>query len=341
LRRGGGAFYDAQRRTDAGKGAVVPRSQGKPSRFSLPHIRLPGVRRELTRRGPPVQRPLPLYVALGVIFVVSTIATLAFPDNATLDRFGPNLSTESGGILVTLIFVQRFLEQQERTRRLRGSIGALRKGSRALTQMMEAWGLLLKGSMRRMPAPLPEAYPELFAPYITENLNNGDPSVPRTNPDGSGEPWVRSIWRQLAGAQEAISQIIVVYGATLDSQYIEVVDELADDPFVRLIGEITSQRIPDPRVWRTRLQQVRALREAHFRRLLRAIDLHNRLASDAGKVRSPDEVPRTGALGIDLSPDHDLKVHLDISPEWWRQPPSPALLRNEPEEPVRGAKNAG
>jgi hypothetical protein len=323
----------------------VPPRQRKPPRPSLlSHIRIPRLghdSHETTRRGPPVQRPLLLYIALGAIFVVSTIATLAFPDNPTLDRFGPNLATESGGILVTLIFVQRFLEQQERTRRLRGSIGALRKGSRALMQMVEAWGLLLKGSMRRVPTPLPEAYPELFAPFITENLNNGDPAVARTNPDGSGEPWARSIWRQLASAQEAISQIIVVYGATLDSEYIEVVDELADDPFVRLIGEITAQRIPDARVWRTRLQQVRALRETHFRRLLRAIDLHNRLAADAGKVRSPDEVPRTGALGIDLSPDHDLKVHLEIRDEWWRLPPLPASLRSEPDEPVRGAKSAG
>ncbi len=318
-----------------------PPSPPQPSLLS--RIRLPRLRpdsRETARRGPPIQRPTLLYVTLGALFLVSTIAMLVF-DNPTLDRFGPNLSTESGGILVTLIFVQRFLEQQERTRRLRGSIGALRKGSRALSQMVEAWGLLLKGSMRRAPSPLPEAYPELFAPFISENLNNADPSVPRTNPDGSGEPWARAAWRQLASAQEAISQIIVVYGVTLDSEYIEVIDELADDPFVRLIGEITSQRIPDARIWRTRLQQVRALRETHFRRLLRAIDLHNRLAVDAGKVRSPDEVPRTGALGIDLSPDHDLKVHLHIDADWWRTAPLPGSLRIEPEETPRTARNAG
>jgi hypothetical protein len=303
-----------------------------PSRIRFPRLRRKS--RDTARRGPPVQRPVLLYAALGAIFVVSTVATLVW-DNPQMDRFGPNLSTESGGILVTLIFVQRFLEQQERTRRLRGSIGALRKGSRALMQLVDAWGLLVKGSMRRAPSPLPEAYPELFAPFITENLNNADPSVPRTNPDGSGEPWARSVWRQLASAQEALSQIIVVYGVTLDSEYIEVIDELADDPFVRLVGEITSQRVPDARVWRTRLQQVRALRESHFRRLLRAIELHNRLAAAAGKVRSPDEVPRTGALGIDLSPDHDLKVHLEISDDWWRAAPLPSSLRSEAEDPRR------
>ena len=132
----------------------------------------------------------------------------------------------------------------------------------------------------------------------------------------------------------------MVYGATLDSEYIEIIDELADDPFIRLVGEITSQRVPDARTWRTRLQQVRALRETHFRRLLRAIELHNRLASDAAKVRSPDEMPRTGALGIDLSPDYDLKVHLEIPPEWWRAAPLPSSLRAESEERASGQRSA-
>jgi hypothetical protein len=320
----------------------LPPRERKPPRQRTPRVplkaRLAAFRRREPRRGPSAHLPWPLYLALGGIFLVSTIATLAFPQSETLDRFGPNLATESGGILVTLIFVQRFLEQQERARRLRGSIGALRKASRAVHQMMEAWSMLLKGAMRRVPAPLPETYPELFAPFITENLNYADPAKPRTNPDGSGEAWVRSVWRQLAGAQEAISQIIVVYGATLDSEYVEVIDELADDPFVRLIGELTSQRALDAREWRARLQKVRALRETHFRRLLRAIELHNRLAADAARVRSPDEVPRTGALGIDLAPDHDLKVHLAISSDWWRTAPLPGSLRCEPEEEARAVR---
>ena len=289
---------------------------------------LPRFDDEETRRRDPTQRHRGLYVALAAVVVLASSATILFPNSYIADRFGPNLATESGAILLTLVFVQRFLEQQERARRLRGSIGGLRKGRRALFNMVEAWGVLLKGCMRRPPPQPPESFTELFAPYVTENLSHFDPDTERPSGDGATDTWLRLAAQRLRAGQDALNHIIVVYGASLDSGYVEIIDELADDPFLSLIEQMAMQNA-GPEQWRVRLNALRAQREAHFRRLLRVVELHNALSSEAGQVRSPGEVPRTGALGVELPPDHDLRIDLTIPAEWWRGAPAPGALRVE------------
>lgn len=66
-----------------------------------------------------------LYVTLGSIVVLSATVSQLAPDHEVAQRFGPGLATEALGILLTLVFVQRFLERQDRVRRLRSSLGAL------------------------------------------------------------------------------------------------------------------------------------------------------------------------------------------------------------------------
>jgi hypothetical protein len=306
----------------------LERTRGKPraKRRDWRLFALPRFEDEETKRRDPTQRHRGLYLALAAVVILASSATVLFPNSYIADRFGPNLATESGAILITLVFVQRFLEQQERARRLRGSIGGLRKGRRALFNIVEAWGVLLKGCMRRSPPQPPESFTEQFAPYVTENLSHFDPDTHRISANGATDTWLRLVAQRLRAGQDALNHIIVVYGATLDSGYVEIIDELADDSFLALIDQLANQNA-DQAQWRIRLNALRAQREAHFRRLLRVVELHNALSREAGMVRSPGEVPRTGALGVELAPDHDLRIDLAIPAEWWRGAPAPGALR--------------
>ncbi|MCI0434779.1 MAG: hypothetical protein L0271_14230, partial [Gemmatimonadetes bacterium] len=230
------------------------------------------------------ERPLHrrrIYLLLAAIALSATAASIFLRRVDWIDRFGPNFATEVLGILITLVFVHRFLEQQDRARRLRGSIGALRKASRALTRMADAWGAVVKGSLRRMPAERPSSLETLFTPFVTETLVELDPSALRPSEDG-GDPvrWTTWTANELAAAQLQLHQIIVTYATSLDPAYIEAIDELVDDPFLRLFAGLAIQP-PDARAWRVRLNTGRALREAHFDRLLHAVALHNRIAADA------------------------------------------------------------
>ncbi|HSL71884.1 MAG TPA: hypothetical protein VK864_16670, partial [Longimicrobiales bacterium] len=86
------------------------------------------------RSAEPVRERDPLtrvYVLLGLLIVLAIVIS----DWPVVERFGPNLATEMLGILLTVVFVRRFLEQHERSRRLRASVGALRKARRALQEV--------------------------------------------------------------------------------------------------------------------------------------------------------------------------------------------------------------
>ncbi|NIV22027.1 MAG: hypothetical protein GWN54_16180, partial [Gammaproteobacteria bacterium] len=132
-----------------------------------------------TRRGRPesqtVNRGLGiLYTVLGTLALVALFLSLAWPSNPVVERLAPGFATELMGILVTLVFVQRFLERQERTRRLRTSVGALRRGARALTEMATVWGGLVKGAARADFDRRPDSLDDLFAPHWTDSLDEID-----------------------------------------------------------------------------------------------------------------------------------------------------------------------
>jgi hypothetical protein len=270
-----------------------------------------------------------VYLALTAIALTAAIASITLRSNPWVDRFGPNFATEVLGIILTLVFVHRFLEHQDRARRLRASIGALRRGSRALHRFIEAWGALIKGSLRRPAAGPPATLDELLAPYITENVVHMDPFALRPGSDQQSVTWVRWAIDEFRGAQHTLHEIIVTYGASLDPAYVEAVDDLIDDPFISLLTRLADAPA-DGRAWRIQLNTARALREAHFERLLQTLRLHNRIAAEAATVRTRGSAPRSGSLGVELARDHDLRVERRIEAAWWKRAPVPGTLSLDP-----------
>jgi hypothetical protein len=266
-----------------------------------------------------------LYWILGITIVTATAVVIAKPDHDLVDRFGANIATEAAAILVTLAFVHRFLQQQDRERRLRASIGALRRASRGLGRLGEVWLVLLKGTLAASVTERPRALPALFRPTITECLASLDPHARRTTEGGGGETWVRWAVQELNAALSILHDIVVAYGASLDPAYVEAVDDLIDDPFLRTVAELAEAQ-PDTRAWRARMNAARAQREVHFARLVRLLDLHNDLARQAGRVRASASAPRSGVLGLNLEPDADLRIVTRISQEAWDAGPRSGSL---------------
>jgi hypothetical protein len=83
----------------------------------------------------------------------------------------------------------------------------------------------------------------------------------------------------------------------------------------------------EPQIWRTRMHMNRGHREDYFRHLVATAELHDRLAAEAATVRSRDRAPRTGALGMELPRDYDLKVAVHLDRDWRTAPPAPGSLR--------------
>ncbi len=270
-----------------------------------------------------------VYFVLGTIILLSVIASLFFSDDIVwVERFGPGVATDSFGILLTLVFVHRFLERQERSRRLRGSIGALRRGSRALAEMADAWAELLKGTLPRVPGDPVHTVLDLFAPHFIETITYADPRSVRMSPGVDPEPWVRWTARRVGLARTALNDIIVAYSGSLDPGYVEAIDEIVDDPFLGLFHQLAEDGT-DAREWRVRLNAARAARDTYFGRLIAAIRLHNELARDAATVRSRRIAPRTGTVGMELPLDHDLRVELDMPRRWWTAEPGVGSIRSD------------
>jgi len=265
-----------------------------------------------------------VYVILGSIVALAVLAAIFFSEIPVVDRFAPNVATESMGILLVLAFVHRVLERQERAYRLRGSIGALRKASRALERMARAWSDLVKGCLARVPEPLPSDAPELLAPHYAEELAHSDPLAVRD--DSGGITWMSWAAQEVAAAAEFLNQIIISYSASLDPAYVEAIDELVDDPFILEFAAL-AKAPPDVRQWRIRLNAMRAARESHFTHITAAIALHNQLARDAAAVRTRRMAPRTGTIGMELPLDHDLRVDTDLARSWWTAQPAIGALR--------------
>jgi hypothetical protein len=280
----------------------------------------------------------PVYVAFVALIVFTVTVTILWGDPTNprgmniavvkfIDRFGPNLASESIGILLTLVFVRRFLEQAERSRRLRASVGALRKARRALQDLVDTWSTTVKGCMQQRERGQLMRVQDILSPDSSELLLWCDPSARR--PGGESERWVAWAGKHVRAAQNSLDQIVGTYGGTLDPEYVEALDTLIADPFLKGFADLTTdERIEAPR-WRVALNTVRALRMAHFERLLNTVKLHNQLAAETATVRGRVAAPRTSMLGVELAPDHDLKVDTALDEGWWRSSPIVGSLRME------------
>jgi hypothetical protein len=265
-----------------------------------------------------------LYVILGSIVVVSAVVSQLAPDHEVAQRFGPGLATETLGILLTLVFVQRFLERQDRVRRLRSSLGAFRRGSRALTRLLELWGALVKGGLRNPPRYPPDSLLELLEPHYTQAIGDIDPGAPR--PEGEGD-WGGWAARELRSIRESLREVIRVYGTSLDAEYVEALDAFIDDEFFDLFVDLAEERGRAAADWPVGLRQVAGAREGHFRRLGAVVELHNQLAHEAATIRDPKRLPQTRGVGVDLPPDWDLRIHHAVTGRWWKTAPEPGTLR--------------
>lgn len=299
-----------------------------------------GRRRRRPRRQPRLKSPKPIrrsaeavvrmrsvYILLTATILVAGYATIRYPDVLLVERFGPNLATEALGIVVTLAVVHRLLERRERAGKLRASIGALRKGGQALGSLAETWATVVKGSFRHSPDTLPRSVHDCLVPFLTSDLIYCDPQRPRRVAGETARPWVRWAADRLAEGQRALREVVDAYGVSLDPAYLEAIDELVDDPFVALFKGLADGDATDAREWYVQLNVARGHREAHFTRLLHAIDLHNELAREAARFRSRTTAPKTDSIGIELPLDHDLRAHTEIDPGWWQREPLPGSLR--------------
>jgi hypothetical protein len=262
-----------------------------------------------------------IYWFLVALFIVSLTVALVFKDNEHVDRFLPNLTSEVLGIIITLAFVHRLLQRQERARRMRGSIGAFRRAGRAVSRLVIVWADILKGC--HPDEDPPRQLDRLFAPHNTEHLGQLDLRQRRAD---SESRWVQWLLDELDAAMTELNRIVVAYGGSLDPAYTEAVDELIDDPFIQLVRDLVAAGV-EPQVWRMKMNTNRGHREDYFRHLLATVALHDRLAAEAATVRSRDRAPRTGALGMELPRDHDLKVMVRFDREWRAAPPQAGSLR--------------
>jgi hypothetical protein len=267
----------------------------------------------------------PVYVLLLAIVVLATIVSVVWQENEFVNRFGPNFASESLGILLTVVFVRRFMEQAERSRRLRASVGALRKARRSLQDMVDIWTQTLKGcTEKRDPGAVTTIY-QLLSADNSELLLWCDPLIRARGRDG--ERWVEWAGRQLRAAQDSLDQITATYGGTLDPEYIESLDALIADPFLKGFADLSRDAGMEAARWRVALNSVRALRMSHFERLLATIRLHNELTAEVAEVRGGTSAPRTSMLGVQLAPDHDLRIDIELDDSWWRSAPNVGSLR--------------
>jgi hypothetical protein len=279
-----------------------------------------------------VQLPSPgfllLYGTLASVTLVTVALYVLYPEHTLINDFGPEVATNALAILVTLAFVQRLLDAQERRRRLRGSIGGLRRGARALCQLQEAWASTLKGCFLSPPVERRDSTTDLFLDGRVEELMYLDPGALR-RPDG--EPALAWLIAEVQPARETLRAVARQYAGGFDVEYLEALEELVDDPFPDLLAEL-AQREVTTREWRVRINSARGARAGYFSQLLRVVELHNEIAREAGLLRGAR--PRTHELGIVLAADHDLRVTTEIPASWWTSSPQPGTLRQPPQAPL-------
>lgn len=266
-----------------------------------------------------------LYIILGGLVIAAAAVSQLAPDNEVIQRFGPNFATETFAILLTLVFVQRFIERQDRVRRLRSSLGAFRRGSRALTRLLEIWAVMVKGGLRNPPRYPPETYLDLLEAHHTQALAEIDPSASSVEDSSAG--WGEWAARELRSTREALREVIRVYGTSLDAEYVEALDALIDDEFFDIFTDLADTAGRRPSEWHVKIRQVPGARDGHFRRLRAVVELHNELAHEAAAIRDRKRLPQTQGVGVDLPADWDLRVHQTVSAAWWKDAPEPGALR--------------
>ena len=264
-----------------------------------------------------------VYLALALAVAGTVALTVALDHAEPIQLYGPNLTTELLGIIATLTFVQRLLAREERARKLRASVGPLRKCHVAFTDFLQGWSMLLKGAFDPRRTELPRTFEELLTSEYTNDLASLDPQSVTDDDD----TWTQLGLRRLLSAQARLREVIAIYGAALDPDYLEAIDELADDSFVQFLEQLAG-RNPSVHQWRVAVNQSRGCREGHFVRLVHALRVHNQLSDEAARFRSRHLAPNTHSLALQRRADCDLTVPLQLGREWWSATPLTGALRS-------------
>ena len=179
------------------------------------------------------------YATLGSIVALMAFAHLLWGDQPGLVRdFAPELATEVLGILITLVFVQRIIERRAQEDRARASRGGVRRSEDPLRDLSDLWSEIVRGCLEGPPARPPSTYLELFGPEWAAGTDDCD--LTRVRYGWSEETWAESAARVISRARDQISGILDVYGVHFNAHFIELLDEVRDDPFlahVETLGE--------------------------------------------------------------------------------------------------------
>lgn len=268
------------------------------------------------------------YVALTLVMGITVALTVLLDDNTLVDQFAPNVATEALSIVVTVAVIQRLLQREERARKMRAAVGALRKARMALGDFVDSWAILVKGSLDGRRTEYPRTVHQLFAPYYTEELACMDPA--RVSGGGPDDQRIAACLERLREARPRLREIILTYGATLDAEYLEALDEIVDDPFVAFFTSMGERDGVTAEEWRLKINRSRGLLEVHFVRLDHAVRLHNRLAAEAARFRSKHLAPSAESMSVQLSADRDLAIRTDLPTAWWEAAPPVGSFREAP-----------
>ncbi len=234
------------------------------------------------------------YATLALIVALVSLAHLFWGGEAGLVRdVAPGLATEVLGILFTLVFVQRIIDRRTQEERSRASRGGVRRAEDPLRDLSDLWTEIIRGSLERLPAHPPTTYTDLLAPEWSAAIDHCD--LTRVRYTWSEETWAESAARVIARARDQISGILDLYGVHLSAHFIEILDEIRDDPFlshVETLGEqlrVGRELFPDEiDAEDYAITRTSAVRGKFIKTLVGAIELYNAAATDASPI---DEIP--------------------------------------------------
>ena len=249
------------------------------------------------------------YGTLAFIVALVSITHLIWGGQPGLVRdVAPGLATEVLGILITLVFVQRIIDRRTLDERARASRGGVRRAEDPLRDLSDLWTEIIRGSLERLPAHPPTTYTDLLAPEWSAAIDHCD--LTKVRYTWSEETWAESAARVIARARDQISGILDLYGVHLSAHFIEILDEIRDDPFlshVETLGEqlrVGRELFPDEiDAEDYAITRTSAVRGKFIRTLVQAIQLYNEAAIDEAPIHeipegfwSQDSGPRPGAL---------------------------------------------
>jgi hypothetical protein len=181
------------------------------------------------------------------------------------------------------VFVQRIVDRRAQEDRARAGRGGVRRSEDPLRDLSDLWTEIVRGCLDRIPPQAPQTYLELFGPEWSTVIDECD--LTQVRYAWSEETWAESAARVISRARDQISGILDLYGVHLNAHFIEVLDEIRDDPFlahVETLGEqlrIARELFPDevePEDYA--ITRTSAVRADFIRTLSQTIRLYNEAA---------------------------------------------------------------